>query len=83
MSRTLLALMVPQAEPLVGEMRARLDPSARRGLGAHITLGYPWLASWAGGVPVQGRTRDGEGRGWLARSCHSSVVAADQERDAC
>jgi hypothetical protein len=45
MSRTLLALMVPQAEPLVGEMRARLDPSARRGLGAHITLVYPWLDS--------------------------------------
>lgn len=45
MSRTLLALMVPEAEPLVGEMRARLDPSARLGLGSHITLVYPWLDS--------------------------------------
>ena len=45
MSRTLLALMVPEAEPLVGDTRARLDPSARAGLGAHITLVYPWLDS--------------------------------------
>lgn len=45
MSRTLLALMVPEAESLVGDMRARLDPSARLGLGAHITLVYPWLDS--------------------------------------
>jgi len=45
MSRTLLALMVPEAEPRVGDMRARLDPSARLGLGAHITLVYPWLDS--------------------------------------
>lgn len=37
--------MVPEAEPLVGDTRARLDPSARLGLGAHITLVYPWLDS--------------------------------------
>lgn len=45
MSRTLLALLVPEAESLVGETRTRLDPSARLGLGAHITLVYPWLDS--------------------------------------
>ena len=45
MTRTLLALLVPEAESLVGDMRARLDPSARLGLGAHITLVYPWLDS--------------------------------------
>ena len=45
MTRTLLALLVPEAESLVGDMRARLDPSARLGLGAHITLVYPWLES--------------------------------------
>ncbi|WP_425601473.1 2'-5' RNA ligase family protein [Dyella humicola] len=45
MSRTLLALLVPEAEPLVGELRARYDPAARRGLGAHITLVYPFLDS--------------------------------------
>lgn len=43
MSRTLLALMVPEAEPLVGDLRARLDPAAKKGLGAHITLVYPFL----------------------------------------
>jgi 2'-5' RNA ligase len=45
MSRTLLALMVPEAEPLVGDLRARLDPAAKLGLGAHITLVYPFLDS--------------------------------------
>jgi 2'-5' RNA ligase len=45
MSRTLLALMVPEAEPLVGDLRARLDPAAALGLGAHITLVYPFLDS--------------------------------------
>jgi 2'-5' RNA ligase len=47
MSRTLLALMVPEAEPLVGDLRARLDPAAQRGLGAHITLVYPFVDSEA------------------------------------
>lgn len=37
--------MVPEAEPLVGDLRARLDPAARRGLGAHITLVYPFVDS--------------------------------------
>jgi len=45
MARTLLALLVPEAEPLVGDLRDRMDPSARRGLGAHITLVYPFLDS--------------------------------------
>lgn len=42
MSRTLLALLVPDAEPLVGDLRMRLDPAARLGLGAHVTLLYPF-----------------------------------------
>lgn len=45
MSRTLLALMVPEAEPVVGEMRAQRDPSAKLGFGPHITLVYPFLDS--------------------------------------
>jgi len=45
MSRTLLALLVPEAEPVVGSFRDQYDPSARRGLGAHITLVYPFLES--------------------------------------
>jgi 2'-5' RNA ligase len=42
MNRTLLALQVPGAEPLVGDLRARLDPSAKLGLGPHFTLVYPF-----------------------------------------
>ncbi|TCV93182.1 2'-5' RNA ligase [Luteibacter rhizovicinus] len=47
MSRTLLALLIPEAEPLVDELRQRYDPAARRGLGAHVTLVYPFLDSEA------------------------------------
>jgi 2'-5' RNA ligase len=45
MSRTLLALMVPEAEPVVGTFRDQFDPAAKRGLGAHITLIYPFMDS--------------------------------------
>lgn len=45
MARTLLALLVPEAEPVVGSFRDLYDPSARRGLGAHITLIYPFIDS--------------------------------------
>lgn len=58
MSRTLLALLVPDAEPLVGDLRARLDPAARLGLGAHITLVYPFLDSEAIDDDVAERLRN-------------------------
>jgi len=45
MARTLLALLVPEAEPVVASFRDQYDPSARRGLGAHITLIYPFVDS--------------------------------------
>lgn len=45
MARILLALLVPEAEPLVASFREQHDPSARRGLGAHITLSYPFVDS--------------------------------------
>jgi 2'-5' RNA ligase len=35
---------VPAAEPLVGSLRARHDPSAGAGMPAHVTLLYPFLA---------------------------------------
>jgi 2'-5' RNA ligase len=41
--RTMIAVLVPAAEPLVGPYRDRLDPTARRGLGAHLTLVHPFL----------------------------------------
>ncbi len=58
MSRTLLALMVPEAEPVVGSFRDQYDPSARRGLGAHITLIYPFLDSQWLSPQVLARLRD-------------------------
>jgi 2'-5' RNA ligase len=38
-----LLLTVPAAEAAVGPHRARLDPSARDGVPAHITVLYPFL----------------------------------------
>jgi len=58
MARTLLALLVPEAEPLVGDLRQRLDPAARRGLGAHITLVYPFFDSRDVTDDVLARLRD-------------------------
>jgi 2'-5' RNA ligase len=40
-----LATLCPEADPLIGALRDRYDPSARRGLGAHITLLYPFQPS--------------------------------------
>lgn len=34
---------VPEAEPVVGQLRARLDPSASRGIPAHVTILYPFV----------------------------------------
>ncbi|MGN6482699.1 2'-5' RNA ligase family protein [Luteibacter sp.] len=45
MSRTLLALLVPDVESLVGDLRSRLDPAAKLGLGAHFTVLYPFYDS--------------------------------------
>lgn len=38
-----LAVLVPEADLVVGHLRERWDPSARLGLGAHITIRYPFL----------------------------------------
>jgi 2'-5' RNA ligase len=58
MARTLLALLVPEAEPVVGSFRELYDPSARRGLGAHITLIYPFIDSELLAPGVLTRLRD-------------------------
>jgi hypothetical protein len=42
-SESALVVLVPEAEPLVGTFRERFDPSAAAGLGAHITLLYPFV----------------------------------------
>ena len=39
-----LVISVPEAEPIVHSFRERFDPSARRGMPAHITILYPFLS---------------------------------------
>jgi 2'-5' RNA ligase len=41
--QTAIVVPIPQAEPLVGAWRERLDPSAPFGMPAHITLLVPFL----------------------------------------
>jgi hypothetical protein len=43
MMHTLLALLVPAADGVIGDLREQYDPSAKRGLGAHITIRFDWL----------------------------------------
>jgi 2'-5' RNA ligase len=42
-AQSALLIPVPEAEPLVGGWRAVHDPSARRGVPAHVTLVVPWI----------------------------------------
>lgn len=44
MSLSCFVVLVPEAEELVRAVRSRFDDSARRGLGAHITVLYPFMA---------------------------------------
>jgi hypothetical protein len=41
--QTALLLLAPAAEPAVGQYRAALDPAARDGVPAHLTVLYPFL----------------------------------------
>ena len=38
-----MVVVVPDAEPIVGDLRARLDPTARIGVPAHITVLHPFI----------------------------------------
>ena len=42
-SESALVILVPEAEPLVGPVRERFDPSAAQGVPAHVTLLYPFI----------------------------------------
>lgn len=44
MAQSAFIVRVPEAEPFVGSLRERLDPSALLGVPAHITLLYPFMA---------------------------------------
>ncbi|UWP78487.1 2'-5' RNA ligase family protein [Dactylosporangium fulvum] len=41
--QTALIVVVPEAEPVVGPLRAVLDPAASWGVPAHVTVLYPFL----------------------------------------
>jgi 2'-5' RNA ligase len=51
---TALVVLVPEAEPVVSEVRARHDPSVRLGVPAHVTLLFPFMPPAAVSAPVQG-----------------------------
>jgi len=40
---SVLVLMAPEVEPIVRELRHRFDPAAWAGIGAHITVLYPFV----------------------------------------
>jgi 2'-5' RNA ligase superfamily protein len=42
MPRTALIIEVPEAEPSIGALRLEHDPSAAQGVGAHITILFPF-----------------------------------------
>jgi 2'-5' RNA ligase len=45
MAQFLIMVSVPEVESLVAPLRARFDPSAKRGLGAHVTVVHSNLPS--------------------------------------
>ena len=51
MNQSALVVVVAEAEPLVGELRSRFDPSALVGIPAHITVLFPFM-------PVERLTTD-------------------------
>src|SRR6478736_2087074 len=45
MAETAIVVLVPEAEPLVGEHRRRHTVEGAHGMGAHVTLLYPFADS--------------------------------------
>lgn len=41
--QSVLAVLIPEAEPVVGPFRTKYDSSAADGMPAHITINYPFL----------------------------------------
>lgn len=57
MAESAFAIDVPEAEPYVGGLRERFDPSAKLGVPAHITLLYPFMSPEQIIEPVLNRVR--------------------------
>jgi hypothetical protein len=53
-----LVVVVPEAEPLVADLRAQYDRSAARGMPAHVTVLYPFRHPDALDAPVLGALSD-------------------------
>jgi 2'-5' RNA ligase len=53
--QTAVIVVVPEAEPSVGALRARFDPSAALGVPAHVTLLHPFMAPDAIDAAVRDR----------------------------
>ena len=53
--QTALIVRVPEAEPSIGALRARFDPSAALGVPAHITVLHPFMAPRAIDATVRAR----------------------------
>lgn len=41
--QSIILIPVPEAEPIVGKLREKFDPSAVKGIPAHITLLFPFI----------------------------------------
>ncbi|GAA4908037.1 2'-5' RNA ligase [Actinomycetospora succinea] len=46
-THTAVLVLVPEAEPVVGALRDRLDPSAPQGVPAHVTVLFPFVPAQA------------------------------------
>jgi 2'-5' RNA ligase superfamily len=55
---TALVVEIPEAEPAVGPLRDRLDPNARLGVPAHITVIYPFAPAEAIDTAARQRLAD-------------------------
>ena len=53
--QTALIVVAPEAEPAVGALRTRFDPSAALGVPAHVTLLHPFMAPASIDVAVRNR----------------------------
>jgi 2'-5' RNA ligase len=53
LASTALVVLVPEAEPVVSEVRARHDPSVQLGVPAHVTLLFPFMPPAAVSTSVQ------------------------------
>lgn len=56
--QTALVVVVPEAEPAVGDLRSDLDPAAAYGVPAHVTVLFPFLGSAALDDAVLAALRD-------------------------